>query len=45
MGIEEPEIVDLVRRVEELEQKLCAHPLHKVCHLLKLLLVNLWTLD
>ncbi|XP_020090364.1 DExH-box ATP-dependent RNA helicase DExH10 [Ananas comosus] len=29
MGIEEPEIVDLVRRVEELEQKLCAHPLHK----------------
>ncbi|XP_072992192.1 DExH-box ATP-dependent RNA helicase DExH10 isoform X1 [Typha latifolia] len=29
MGIEEPEFVDLVRQVEELEQKFCAHPQHK----------------
>ena len=31
MGIEEPELVDLVHKLEDLEQKLCSHPLHKVC--------------
>ena len=30
MGIEEPEFVELVHQIEELEQKLFAHPLHKV---------------
>ncbi|KAL6985027.1 Helix-loop-helix protein 2 [Sarracenia purpurea var. burkii] len=29
MGIEEPEFVDLVNQIEELERKLFAHPLHK----------------
>ncbi|VAH93950.1 unnamed protein product [Triticum turgidum subsp. durum] len=29
MGIEEPELVDLVHKLEDLEQKLCSHPLHK----------------
>ncbi|XP_057497353.1 DExH-box ATP-dependent RNA helicase DExH10 [Actinidia eriantha] len=29
MGIEEPEFVELVHQIEELEQKLFAHPLHK----------------
>ncbi|XP_020409735.1 DExH-box ATP-dependent RNA helicase DExH10 isoform X1 [Prunus persica] len=29
MGIEDPEIVDLVNQIEALEQKLYAHPLHK----------------
>ena len=31
MGIEQPELVDLVHKLEDLEQKLCSHPLHKVC--------------
>ncbi len=31
MGIEDPEIVELVNQIEELERKLYAHPLHKVC--------------
>lgn len=30
MKIEDPEIVELVKQVEELEKKLFAHPLHKV---------------
>jgi len=30
MGIQEPELVDLVHKLEELEQKLCSHRLHKV---------------
>jgi len=30
MGIQDPEIVDLVQKIEELESKLFAHPLHKV---------------
>ncbi|KAM1195939.1 hypothetical protein ACFX13_022883 [Malus domestica] len=29
MGIEDPEIVELVNQIEDLEQKLYAHPLHK----------------
>ncbi|XP_058068474.1 DExH-box ATP-dependent RNA helicase DExH10 [Magnolia sinica] len=29
MGIDDPEFVDLVNQIEELEQKLVAHPLHK----------------
>ncbi|KAL6595402.1 hypothetical protein ACP70R_047742 [Stipagrostis hirtigluma subsp. patula] len=29
MGIQEPELVDLVHKLEDLEQKLCSHPLHK----------------
>ncbi|GAA0163230.1 DNA metabolism protein [Lithospermum erythrorhizon] len=29
MGIEDPELVDLVKQIEELEQKLYDHPLHK----------------
>ncbi|VAI03040.1 unnamed protein product [Triticum turgidum subsp. durum] len=29
MGIEQPELVDLVHKLEDLEQKLCSHPLHK----------------
>uniref|UniRef100_A0ACD6AHF9 Uncharacterized protein n=1 Tax=Avena sativa TaxID=4498 RepID=A0ACD6AHF9_AVESA len=29
MGIEEPELVDVVHKLEVLEQKLCSHPLHK----------------
>lgn len=32
MGIEDPEIVQLIRQIEELEKKLISHPLHKVCH-------------
>jgi hypothetical protein len=31
MGIEEPELVDVVHKLEVLEQKLGSHPLHKVC--------------
>lgn len=30
MGIKDPEIVELVNQIEELERKLHAHPLHKV---------------
>lgn len=30
MGIEDPEIVQLVNQIEELEKKLFSHPLHKV---------------
>lgn len=30
MSIEDPEIVELVKQIEELERKLYAHPLHKV---------------
>ncbi|XP_022888748.1 DExH-box ATP-dependent RNA helicase DExH10 [Olea europaea var. sylvestris] len=29
MGIEDPEVVELVNQIEELEQKLFSHPLHK----------------
>ncbi|GFP79414.1 superkiller viralicidic activity 2-like 2 [Phtheirospermum japonicum] len=29
MGIEDPELVDLANQIEELEQKLFSHPLHK----------------
>ena len=31
MGIEEPELVDLVHKLDGLEEKLCSHPLNKVC--------------
>lgn len=43
MKIEDPEVVDLVTKIEELEHKLFAHPLNKVrnscmlfdlCHIL-----------
>lgn len=30
MGINEPELVNLVNQIEELEQKIFAHPLRKV---------------
>jgi hypothetical protein len=30
MGIKDPEIVELVNQIEDLERKLHAHPLHKV---------------
>lgn len=30
MGIEEPEFVDLVDKIENLEQQLLSHPLNKV---------------
>lgn len=30
MGIKDPEIVELVNQIEELEQKIYAHPLQKV---------------
>lgn len=33
MGIEEKEIIELVSQIEELEQKLISHPLHKVCYI------------
>lgn len=29
MGIDDPEVVDLVNKIEELEQKVLAHPFHK----------------
>lgn len=32
MSIEDPEIVELVNQIEDLERKLYAHPLHKVSH-------------
>lgn len=31
MGIEDPEFVELANQIEELEQKMFSHPLHKVC--------------
>lgn len=31
MSIQDPEFIKLVDQIEELEQKLVAHPLHKVC--------------
>lgn len=30
MGIEEPELVELVNQIEKIEQQLFSHPLHKV---------------
>ena len=33
MGIQDPEIVELVNQIEALEQRLYAHPLHKVRHI------------
>lgn len=30
MGIKDPEFVNLVNQIEEIEQKIFAHPLHKV---------------
>lgn len=33
MKIEDPEIVDLVNQIEELERKLHAHSMHKVCNI------------
>ncbi|KAJ4754730.1 ATP-dependent RNA helicase [Rhynchospora pubera] len=30
MGIKDQEVVDLVRQLEDLDSKLCSHPLHKV---------------
>ena len=35
MKIEDPEIVEVVNQIEELEWKLHAHPLHKVCHIIQ----------
>uniref|UniRef100_A0A0E0IYU7 Helicase ATP-binding domain-containing protein n=1 Tax=Oryza nivara TaxID=4536 RepID=A0A0E0IYU7_ORYNI len=29
MGLQEPELVELVHKLDDLEQKLCSHPLHK----------------
>ena len=37
MGIEDPEFVELVNQIEELERKLFAHPLHKVCNVMPVL--------
>lgn len=34
MSIEDPEIVELVKQIEELERKLYAHPLHKVYNII-----------
>lgn len=31
MDVKDPEIVELVNQIEELEKKLFAHPMHKVC--------------
>jgi len=31
MDVRDSEIVELVNQVEELEKKLVAHPMHKVC--------------
>lgn len=31
MDVRDSEIVDLVNQIEELEKKLFAHPMHKVC--------------
>ena len=48
MNIEEKEIVDLVNQIEELEQKLFSHPVHKVCLLETLccpLILNICALD
>lgn len=36
MKIEDPEIVELVNEIEELEQKLFAHPMNKVWYYLVL---------
>lgn len=30
MGLQEPELVELVHKLDDLEQKLRSHPLHKV---------------
>jgi hypothetical protein len=30
MGIKDQEVVDLVNQLEDLDKKLCSHPLHKV---------------
>jgi hypothetical protein len=32
MGIQEPELVDLANKLEDLQQKKSAHPLSKVCN-------------
>ena len=32
MDIRDSEIVELVNQIEELEKKLFAHPMHKVCY-------------
>jgi hypothetical protein len=32
MGIQEPELVDLANKLENLQQKKSAHPLSKVCN-------------
>ncbi|AQK90667.1 DExH-box ATP-dependent RNA helicase DExH10 [Zea mays] len=40
MGIQEPELVDLVHKLEDLEQKQCSHRLHKV-HLMILTIIKL----
>lgn len=31
--VKDPELIELMNKIEELEQKLFAHPLHKVLHL------------
>lgn len=34
MGVEDAEIVELVKQIEELEKQLYSHPLHKVCYVM-----------
>lgn len=43
MNIEDPEIVELVKQIEELERKLYAHPLHKVYIMILTFLLSLST--
>jgi len=31
MDVQDPEIVEVVNQIEEIEQKMFAHPMHKVC--------------
>ena len=47
MKIEDAEIVELVKQIEELEKKLFAHALHKVFHILLIHLSAfiLWRLE
>jgi hypothetical protein len=41
MGIQEPELVDLAHKLEDLQQKKSAHPLSKVCNDLTFTM-NVW---
>lgn len=33
MGIKDEEVIDLVHQLEDLDKKLCSHPLHKVIYI------------